>query len=177
MTARRLLYPVLLAVAVVLPRPAPAQSPASAPVPTSPAPAGPTQDASYGTNDSVMFSDSEFFAIKKAIADHDHPIVKQHEEIAAQATAEKEESIEAARRKVPNVYLSAVMDFGGGDWTVWANGLRVTPDHQPALFQVVGVRGNAVDFVVPGDGGDKFELQPYQTWRSQQRDVVEGIYP
>ncbi len=82
-----------------------------------------------------------------------------------------------AKPRLPNVYVSAILDFGDGNWTVWANGLRVTPDHQSPLFRVSSVRNNAAEIVVPGEDGGRFVLQPYQTWRSRQKDVVEGIVP
>lgn len=104
--------------------------------------------------------------------DHDHPSADQ---LAAQALSAT--VVEAKRPRIPNIYVSAVLDFGAGDWTVWANGLRVTPDQQSPLFKVVAVHGNTVEISVTSDGGRRIALQPYQTWRSRQRDVVEGIVP
>jgi hypothetical protein len=123
-----------------------------------------------------MFWPEDVDAINKAIQDHEHPPAA---DLAAQARTDAAKSVadEAARPRKPNVYVSAVLDFGGGNWTVWANGLRITPDKQSPLFRVVSVHGDAVEIVVPGEGGGRFRLQPYQTWRSRQKDVIEGIEP
>ncbi len=124
----------------------------------------------------LFFWPDETASIAKAIEEHDHPPAS---ELAAkaQALAAEQAAMDILRPRLPNVYVSAILDFGNGDWTVWANGLRVTPNSQSPLFRIVAVRGNSVDIVVPGDDGGRFVLQPYQTWRSRQKDVVEGIVP
>lgn len=118
----------------------------------------------------------ESAAIDQAISERDHPPAT---EVRAKAQAQEEAAAAAYNSgpHLPNVYVSAILDFGDGDWTVWANGLRVTPAQQSPLFHIVAVRGNAVDIVVPGAEGGRFVLQPFQTWRSRQKDVVEGIFP
>jgi hypothetical protein len=123
-----------------------------------------------------MFTPSEIENINKAIADHIHPPAEM---IAAEAKAQAEQQaqIEAAKPRVPNIYVSAVLDFGGGQWTVWANGLRVTPTRQPPMFKVVSVSGNTVEIVPRAQPSTHIRLQPYQTWRSREGDVVEGIVP
>jgi len=125
---------------------------------------------------SLMFTPDEVQAINKAIADHLHPPAEMVE-AKAQAVAAEAAVAEARKPRVPNIYVSAVVDFGGGDWTVWANGLKVTPDRQPPLFRVVAVDGNTVDIVPRSAPGTHVHLHPYQTWRSRQGDVVEGIIP
>jgi len=125
---------------------------------------------------SLMFTPQEVQAIDKAFADHLHPPAEQ---VAAQvnAAALQQAQIEAARPRVPNIYVSAVLDFGGGEWTVWANGLKLTPTHQSPLFHVVSVSGNTVEIVPIAQPSTHIRLQPYQTWRARQGDVVEGIIP
>ncbi len=115
-------------------------------------------------------------AIRQAIEEHDHPPATDLAQKAV-TDAANAAATEAARPRRPNVYVQAVLDFGGGSWTVWANGIRITQNQQSPLFRVVGVRGDVVDIVVPGDGGGRFQLRPYQTWRSRQQDIVEGIVP
>lgn len=161
---------------------APAESaapaaPAAAPAPTSGD--GATTEAAAKPKvpyPSLFFWPDETASLAKAVEDHDHPPAS---ELAAKALAMAEQRavLEETRPRLPNVYVSAILDFGNGDWTVWANGLRVTPTSQSPLFRVVAVRGNSVDIVVPGNDGGRFMLQPYQTWRSRQKDVVEGIFP
>jgi hypothetical protein len=117
-------------------------------------------------------------AIEKAIWDHDHPpAVTTAAKGGSGQTAGGGAAAQEGKPRRPNVYVSAILDMGGGNWTVWANGLRVTPDKQSPLFHVVAVHGDSVDIVVPGEGGGSFRLQPYQTWRSHEQDVVEGIVP
>lgn len=145
---------------------APAPADQSSPSATASAPIPPKPPVT------VMFTPDEAKAIEQAFMDHDHPSAEQ---LAAQALSAA--VVEAKRPRIPNIYVSAVLDFGGGDWTVWANGLRVTPDQQSPLFKVVAVHGNIVEISVTSDGGTRIALQPYQTWRSRQRDVVEGIVP
>jgi hypothetical protein len=125
---------------------------------------------------SIMFWPDEVAAIEKAIEEHEHPPVAV-QQAKADARAAQAAAEEGRRPRMPNVYVSAILDFGDGNWAVWANGLRVTPTSQSPLFHVNAVRGNAVDIVVPGANGAHFQLQPNQTWRSRQRDIVEGIYP
>ena len=162
----------------------------AAPVPAGQNPAGPAvapqasadEDAAEAPKPpkppypSLFLWPDEVAAINHAIEDRDHPPAG---EIAAKAheEAQKAAATDASKPHLPNVYVSAILDFGDGNWTVWANGLRVTPNSQSPLFHIVAVRGNSVDIMVPGDGGGRFVLQPYQTWRSRQKDVVEGIYP
>lgn len=150
----------------VAPAAVPAATPAAAPASPPAAPSSPPF--------SVMFTPEEIKAIDQAFFDRDHPLSAQ---ASAQTQATVTAAAEALRPRIPNIYVSAVLDFGGGEWTVWANGLRVTPDQQSPLFKVVSVRGNTVDISVTSDGGTRISLQPYQTWRSRQRDVVEGIFP
>lgn len=154
--------------------PPPAGQPVSSSASTS-VPSAPTTNASTPPKPpfSILFTPDEMSAIEQAFVDRDHPSSAQ---VAAQAQAAAINE-EALRPRIPNIYVSAVLDFGGGEWTVWANGLRVTPDQQSPLFKVVSVRGNTVDISVTSDGGTRISLQPYQTWRSRQRDVVEGIFP
>lgn len=125
---------------------------------------------------SVMFSAEDMKAINQAFGDHARPSAREASP-QAQAAQVLSAVVEAKRSRGPNIYVSAVLDFGGGNWTVWANGLRVTPDQQPPLFRVLSVHGDTVEIAVAGESETRIVLQPYQTWRSSQRDVVEGIVP
>jgi hypothetical protein len=142
--------------------------------PASPAPPAAVVPAQPVT--SLMFTPEEVQAIDKAIADHLHPPAEMVE-AKSQAAAADAALAELRKPHQPNIYVSAVVDFGGGDWTVWANGLKVTPDRQSPLFQVVAVNGDTVDIVPRAQPGTHVRLQPNQTWRSRQGDVVEGIVP
>jgi len=137
------------------------------------APAAPPPGAE--TIGSLMFNPQEVQAVEKAYADHLHPAALA----AAQAKAEaaRQAQIEAEKPRVPNIYVSAILDLGGGQWTVWANGIRITPDHQPPLFHVVAVNGNTVEIVSEAEASTHIRLQPNQTWISRDGSVVEGIVP
>ena len=123
---------------------------------------------------SLMFSADEINKVKAAIAYRERLIAEGGGGVAVEGEAGAAETVVARH---PNIYVSAVLDLGGGRWTVWANGMRITPDSQSPLFSVVGVKDNAVDIFVPGDDGGRFRLHPYETWRARQRDVVPGIAP
>lgn len=76
-----------------------------------------------------------------------------------------------------NIFVSALVDLGNGQWTVWANGYRISPDHQAPGFRVVSVKQNDVEIVTQGSDPVRFHLRPFQTWRAARHDIVEGIVP
>jgi len=115
---------------------------------------------------SILFNDTEEIALKKAILDFERMKVTGSSVEEAVAVAD-----------VPNVYVSALANYGEGQWTVWANGYRVTPGHQPAGFTVLSVSDDQAEIAVGGGKPAHFMLHPYQTWRARTRDVVEGILP
>jgi hypothetical protein len=116
--------------------------------------------------DSILFSDDEAIAVKKAILDFERMKV----------TGSTVEEVTAVS-EVPNIFVSAVADYGEGKWTVWANGYRVTPQRQPTGFTVVSVSGESAEILVGGSSPAHVTLRPYQTWRARTNDVVEGIIP
>ena len=118
---------------------------------------------------SLMFTPAEVAAMLKALT----PSTETGE---ASPDAQAAEPGTVAPR-VPNVFVSAVADFGDGQWTVWANGYRIAPDRQPPGFHVVSVQDNMVEIVVSGEQAAHFRLRPYQTWRAGHPDIVEGIVP
>ena len=130
---------------------------------------------------SLLFSDIDADSIQRAIAAFERMSnlpVAEIEQSQSQAQAEASPGVRGVRPSgVPNVYVSAVMDFGEGQWVVWANGYRISPEHQAPEFSVVSVKKNSVEVFVPGDQPARFHLHPYQTWRSRHHDIVEGILP
>jgi hypothetical protein len=119
-----------------------------------------------------MFFDSDVAAIESARQGGPPPAIAE----AAPSEAPEAEGLPLMSR-LPNVYVSAVVDVGDGRWTVWANGYRITPGHQPPRFNVLSVADGTVEIAVPGDDPARFRLHANQTWRSRQRDIVEGIVP
>jgi hypothetical protein len=117
---------------------------------------------------SLMFSEADVGAVEKSLA------------AFASGTPEVEAGKpepETVKPRMPNIYVSAIIDLKGGDWIVWANGYRISPRQQAPNFQVVAVRDDAAEIVVAGDQPARFRLHPAQTWRSAHHDVVEGIFP
>jgi hypothetical protein len=81
----------------------------------------------------------------------------------------------APPREIPkNIHLSAVADLGGGQWTVWINGIRITPDRQSADFEVIGVNAGGVDIRILGESPMKIRLYPNQTWHGDGAIITEG---
>lgn len=115
---------------------------------------------------SILFSGAEEIAVKKAILDYERMKVTGSSVEEAVATPD-----------IPNIFVSALAYYGEGQWTVWANGYRVTPQRQPPGFTVVEVDENKAEIAVGGAKPARFFLRPYQTWRSRTNDVVEGIIP
>ena len=115
---------------------------------------------------SLLFTAGEVAALQKALSDATRP-----------ASQLKTENSAASAPSIPNVYVSAVAQFGPNQWTVWANGYRIVPGRQPQEFQVLSVRDDNVEIAVPGDRPARFVLKPHQTWLGQSDSIVEGIVP
>lgn len=121
---------------------------------------------------SLIFTEQEVIAIEKAVNAFDKAqgvIGTPDNEASGSGGTEELPAVTQ-----PNVSVSAVMDFGNGDWTVWANGYRIRPGHQAPGFTVVAVKDDLVDIVIPGDQEARVRLKSNQTWRARHRDVVEG---
>lgn len=77
-----------------------------------------------------------------------------------------------------NLYVSAILYMGPGDWTVWVNGQPVAPDAPAELFEVIDVGPGYVRLAVPwGEGGTRDVLmRTHQTFVPRRGDVLEGKY-
>jgi hypothetical protein len=133
-------------------------------------PAAAQQPAPQQVEPSLMFTPDEVNAIRKAL-------VPQPVEEASQGGGGTDATAAKGKAKSPNIYVSAILDLGEGQWTVWANGQRITQDRQLPQFRILSVKQNAVEIVLPVDPPTKFSLHPYQTWRVDHHDIVEGIFP
>jgi hypothetical protein len=120
---------------------------------------------------SLLLDGPEVAAIRKALA------VAAATAAAAASGQAGEVQIVVPKEPPFNIYVSAILDPGDGRWTVWANGYRIDPKHQPTGFRVLAVHDNAVEIVAEGDEPIRLQLRPFQTWRAHQRDIVEGIVP
>jgi len=117
----------------------------------------------------LMYTAEELAQITAAINEANRPKTMA---VVQAATTE-----DNAPPPIPNIYVSAVADFGDGHWTVWANGYRIGPGRQAPGFQVVAVQDDQVDIVVQADPPAHIVLRPHQTWMAQSNGVVEGIFP
>ncbi len=120
------------------------------------------------SNRSLLFNSADASAIARAIGDYE-----RSKKVGVPVVADDQ----APPPAVPNIFVSALAYYGEGEWTVWANGYKIVPGRQAPDFSVVSVSADKVEIVVAGDSPARFTLQPYQTWRSRSRDVVEGIVP
>jgi len=114
---------------------------------------------------SLLFTPTEADAVAKAMAEFDRMNV----------TGQSVE--EAAAPQGTNIYVSAIVDYGEGRWTVWANGYRISPERQPPQFTVLAVKDDLAEIRVSGDKQDRILLRPYQTWLARSHSIVEGIFP
>jgi hypothetical protein len=117
---------------------------------------------------SLLFDTAEAESMQKALSEVGKPRAPVAPDPADQADTAP---------AIPNVYLSAVAQFGPGQWTVWVNGYRIVPGRQAPGFQVLSVRDDQVEIAVTGDPPARFVLRPNQTWLAQSDAIVEGIVP
>ena len=128
---------------------------------------GPAVAADVAPGKSLLFSADEAAALSKAVAEYER----------AETPGQKAEENAAPPPATPNIFVTAIADYGDGQWTVWANGYKISPNRQPPDFTVVDVKADQVEIAVQGEQPTRFTLHSYQTWMSRSKDVVEGIFP
>ncbi len=169
---RRGLVGVLLGVALLLPV-APAAAPESSDIPPPPP--------------SLLLSDADLQAIMEALYGGD-----EEEEVEEVVVIEPEPvAVEPAiletvpppiRTKVRPVgpatlYLSAIVYIGPGAWTIWLNGVRITPDMRIGGIDILSVGRDAVRLemrVFTNRPPVSVRLRPNQTFVTATREVIEG---
>lgn len=75
------------------------------------------------------------------------------------------------------LYLSAIVYIGPKTWTIWLNGVRVTPDMRIGGIDIVSVGRDAVRFkmrVLTNRPPVSVRLRPNQTFVAATREVIEG---
>lgn len=77
-----------------------------------------------------------------------------------------------------NLYVSAILYMGPGDWTVWINGRAISPEAPAEVFEVIDVGPGFVRLAVPwGEGGTRdVMMRAHQTFVPRRGDVLEGQY-
>ena len=75
------------------------------------------------------------------------------------------------------LYLSAIVYIGPKTWTIWLNGVRVTPDMRIGGIDIVSVGRDAVRLemrVLTNRPRVSVRLRPNQTFVAATREVIEG---
>ena len=75
------------------------------------------------------------------------------------------------------LYLSAIVYIGPETWTIWLNGVRVTPDMRIGGIDIVSVGRDAVRLemrVLTNRPRVSVRLRPNQTFVTATREVIEG---
>lgn len=110
--------------------------------------------------DSLMFSTDEFNEIQSRMASGEVTETQQATQQIENAT----------------LYLSTILYYGPKDWTIWVNGVAITPSQDFQAFQVTEIDANSVQLLVPlsAQGMRPVRLSPNQTFITKTGMVVEG---
>lgn len=133
---------------------------AAQPAPVKPAAAQDAKPAEGPTvPDTLMFTIDEFNDIQGHLAR------------TGDDTEKKNSDIESA-----SLYLSTIVYAGPNDWTVWINGVPITPQQEFPAFKVTEISPRYVDLLVPlsAQGMRPVRLGPNQTFLAKLGVVVEG---
>jgi len=131
---------------------------------TSPAgSATPPNDVSAPTRNipaSMMFSIDELNEIRSRAASQDES-----------ATRGNPDAIEKA-----SLYLSTIVYYGPKEWTIWVNGLPISPGQDFQSFQITDIGPRFVELLVPlsAQGMRPVRLEPNQSFIVKSGAVVEG---
>jgi hypothetical protein len=127
------------------------------------APAQPATQASEIRDipDTLMFDIDEYNEIQSRMAS------------AGDAATQRgdQSSIENA-----SLYLSTIIYYGPKDWTIWVNGVPISPDQDFQSFTVADIGPDFVELLVPlsAQGMAPVKLSPNQTFVVRSGAVVEG---
>ncbi len=142
---------------------------------------------------SLLLSDADLEVIMEALYGGDEEVeVEEAEDTAEVVVIEpKPVATEPAipetapppiRKKVRPVgpatlYLSAIVYIGPETWTIWINGVRVTPDMRVGGIDIVSVGRDAIRLkmrVLTNRPPVSVRLRPNQTFVAATRAVIEG---
>ena len=156
---RRFTWPrvglILLAVSI---SGASAQPPADAVKPAEPAKAKPSPERRPA--ETMMFTIDEYNEIQGRMAG-----------AGGDKATKDQTAIETA-----NLYLSTILYSGPKDWTIWVNGVPISPNQDFQSFQVTSITPNSVELLVPlsAAGMRPVKLGPNQTFIAKTGTVIEG---
>ncbi len=131
--------------------------PAAPPGKAAPAPA----QAPVSAPETIMFSVDELTEIRSRVSVGD----------SGDQGAVPGGGIESA-----TLYLSTIMYYGPGDWTIWVNGVPISPGQDFQSFQIGQISPRYVELMVPlsAMGMRPVRLSPNQTFVVKTGAVVEG---
>jgi hypothetical protein len=74
------------------------------------------------------------------------------------------------------LYLSTIVYYGPKDWTIWVNGVPISPKQEFQAFQVTQIEPDFVELLVPlsAQGMRPIRLSPNQTFITKTGTVIEG---
>jgi hypothetical protein len=75
-----------------------------------------------------------------------------------------------------SLYLSTIVYYGPKDWTIWVNGLPISPGQDFQSFQITDIGPRFVELLVPlsAQGMRPVRLEPNQSFIVKSGAVVEG---
>lgn len=75
-----------------------------------------------------------------------------------------------------DLYLSTILYSSPKDWTIWVNGVAISPNQDFQTFQVTSITPTYVELLVPlsAQGMRPVRLGPNQTFIAKTGDVIEG---
>ncbi len=75
-----------------------------------------------------------------------------------------------------SLYLSTILYFSPTDWTIWVNGVPISPDQEFQSFKVTEITPSYVELLVPlsAQGMRPVRLGPNQTFIAKSGVIVEG---
>lgn len=74
------------------------------------------------------------------------------------------------------LYLSTILYYSPEEWTIWINGVPISPKQELRSFEVTEISPDHVDLLVPlsAQGMRPVRLSPNQTFVTKSGAVVEG---
>ncbi|MCH7930823.1 MAG: hypothetical protein IH906_01235 [Proteobacteria bacterium] len=133
---------------------------------------------------SLLLSDADLQVIMEALygGDAEEEVEVIEPKPVAAEPAIPETAPPPIRKKVRPVgpatlYLSAIVYIGPETWTIWLNGVRVTPDMRIGGIDIVSVGRDAVRLkmrVLTNRPPVSVRLRPNQTFVAATREVIEG---
>jgi len=75
-----------------------------------------------------------------------------------------------------SLYLSTIVYYGPKDWTIWVNGLPISPGQDFQSFRITDIGPRFVELLVPlsAQGMRPVRLEPNQSFIVKSGAVVEG---